>query len=166
MCATWFDEDRQDESIIRICYFLDVYEHRFAKSAHLACSVGIETLQLLSFEFLTQLFCLSLYVCLCSILLFYGQGAHIKYLELLPALFNRLFFEVGDVDVFHDEVYKLHERFSFPIRCVGEEHGQMLIAHVVRVMLSDHLNYARFLTTFNIDVIVRILDADLLIPEN
>ena len=77
MRSAGFDEDRQYESIIRICNFLNVNQHRFSKAAHFSHLLGIETSQLLSFKFLSQLFRLPFYVCFGFLLLFYGQCAHI-----------------------------------------------------------------------------------------
>ena len=74
--------------------------------------------------------------------------------------------EVGQLIEILKQVNYSEERSSFPICGVGEEHRYIRIACVVFVVIPDLVNQILLFFKLDVDVVVRIVDADFLTPED
>ena len=74
--------------------------------------------------------------------------------------------EVGQLIEILQEVNYSKEGSSFPICSVGKEHWYIRVACVVFVMIPDLVNQILLFFKLDVDVVVCIVDAYILTPED
>ena len=86
--------------------------------------------------------------------------------ELLFGHFHRLVMELGVLCDSFCELHKAHEWPTLPVRAVRKQHWHSLVRHVVWIIGPNQVDDASLLLRLNIDVVVCIVDADILVPQH
>lgn len=165
--AAWLDEDGQDEGLLRIDHLVTIYLKYLAIAQVLLSEqlvwcfqdlrpvVKLHIALLLANESFDPFFLLG-----CLQVLVFCE------FEFIFGSLEGLLTEVGVLSDFIDELAEAEEWSTLPISAITEQDGYMLIFHVVRIVLSNQVDYPGLLIRLNIDVIVGVVNADFLVPQH
>ena len=86
--------------------------------------------------------------------------------ELILSALKRLQVEIRVISEFVNELSESQEGSTFPLGAIAEKNWHVLIVHIVGVIRTDSVNDPGLFFRMDVDVVVGIVNADLLVPKN